>query len=181
MRSATKIPYDTSNDVPKGVRSQVIDLLNQRLADAVDLDSQARQAHWNVKGPAFIALHQLFDEIHEAVDGYVDLLAERVVQLGGIAAGTARTAAERSKLSEYPHAIGDGVEHVKALTRALAEFGGLVRSSIDETSAWGDQGSADICTEICRGVDKWLWFVEAHGQGRKQVAPLALELNGGAP
>src|ERR1700688_3887492 len=117
----SSVVYTTGNELPENMRSQVIDLLNQRLADAIDLDTQAKQAHWNVKGPQFIALHKLFDEVYAAVEEYVDLLAERVVQLGGVAAGTARIVAERSELSEYPHTIADGPAHVSALAGALAE------------------------------------------------------------
>src|SRR5438874_1574668 len=106
------VPHETMNDLPENVRSQVSDLLNNRLAEAIDLQTQAKQAHWNVKGPQFIALHKLFDEIDEAVEEYVDLLAERVVQLGGIAEGTARVVAERSELPEYPLTISTGEEHV---------------------------------------------------------------------
>ncbi len=157
--------YQTLNDLPESARAQVIDLLNERLADAIDLQTQAKQAHWNVKGPQFIALHKLFDDIDEAVEGYVDLLAERVVQLGGIAEGTARVAAERSELPEYPLTISTGEEHVWALANALASLGERVRRAIDETDDLGDRDSADICTEISRGVDKWLWFVEAHAEG----------------
>ncbi|HEX9711313.1 MAG TPA: DNA starvation/stationary phase protection protein Dps [Actinomycetota bacterium] len=160
----TALAYDTSNDLPDNVRAQVAGLLNERLADVIDLATQAKQAHWNVKGPQFIALHKLFDEIHDAVQEYVDLLAERVVQLGGIAEGTVRIVAERSELTEYPRTIADGPEHVNALAGALAEFGARIRRAIDQTSDLGDQGSADICTEISRGIDKWLWFVEAHVQ-----------------
>lgn len=176
-----ELPYETSNDLPERVRAQVIDLLNQRLADAIDLQTQAKQAHWNVKGPHFIALHKLFDEIYGAVEGYVDLLAERVVQLGGVAAGTARIVAERSELAEYPHAIAGGAEHVNALASALAEFGGPVREAIKEAGDWGDQTSADICTEISRGVDQWLWMVEAHVQSRARTFALSLESDEGLP
>jgi starvation-inducible DNA-binding protein len=170
-----ELPYETSNDLPEDVRGQVIDLLNQRLADAIDLATQTKQAHWNVKGPHFIALHKLFDEIHDAVEDYVDLLAERVVQLGGITAGTARMVAERSELPEYPRAIAGGAEHVTALAGALAEFGGHVRRAIAETGDWGDRDSADICTQISRGVDHWLWFVEAHLQSRARTFSLSLQ------
>src|SRR6266849_2773763 len=156
------LAHDTSNDLPKDVRGQVVELLNQRLADAIDLETQTKQAHWNVKGAQFIALHKLFDEIYLAVEEYVDLLAERVVQLGGIAEGTARMAAERSELPEYPLAISTGEEHVWAVSNALASFGTRMRRAIDETDDLDDRDSADICTEISRGVDKWLWFVEAH-------------------
>ena len=176
-----ELPYQTSNDLPEDVRARVIDLLNQRLADAIDLATQTKQAHWNVKGPHFIALHQLFDEIHGAVERYVDLLAERVVQVGGIAAGTARIVAERSDLPEYPHAIAGGSEHVHALAGTLAEFGGHVRRAIAETGEWGDPVSADIGTEISRGADQWLWVVEAHLQSRAKTFALSLHADEGIP
>src|SRR6266568_220288 len=159
------VTYQTLNDLPESARGQVIDLLNERLADAIDLETQTKQAHWNVKGPQFIALHKLFDEISEAVEEYVDLLAERVVQLGGVAEGTARTVAERSELPEYPLTISTGEEHVWALSNALASFGERIRRAIDETDDLGDDDGTDICTQISRGVDKWLWFVEAHAEG----------------
>lgn len=172
------IPYLTRNDLTEHIRAQVIDLLNQRLADAVDLQTQAKQAHWNVKGPHFSALHGLFDEVYGALEGYVDLLAERVVQLGGIAVGTARAAAEHSVLPEYPRAITTGAEHVHALAGALALFGGHIRRGIDATGDLGDADSADICTEISRGVDKWLWFVEAHVQSHAEEGVVASRSNG---
>lgn len=157
--------YATKNDIPVASRAEVVGLLNQRLADAIDLQTQCKQAHWNVKGPSFIALHKLFDEINEDVEEYVDLLAERVVQLGGIAEGTVGVAAERSSLTDYPLGLASGMEHVAALSDALAQFGRVVRIGIEEMNDLEDAGSADILTEISRGVDKWLWFVEAHQQG----------------
>src|SRR5256712_14128384 len=119
--------HETMNDLPENVRGQVSDLLNNRLAEAIDLQTQAKQAHWNVKGPQFIALHKLFDEIDEAVEEYVDLLAERVVQLGGTAEGTARVVAERSELPEHPLTISTGGEHVWARSSALSNFGAGIR------------------------------------------------------
>src|SRR5207244_4806459 len=157
--------HETMNDLPENVRSQVSDLLNNRLAEAIDLQTQVKQAHWNVKGPQFIALHKLFDEINDAVVEYVDLLAERVVQLGGTAEGTARVVAERSELPEYPLTISTGEEHVWALSSALSNFGERIRRAIDQTADLGDVDSSDICTEISRGTDKWLWFVESHAEG----------------
>src|SRR5216110_317060 len=126
--------HETMNDLPENVRSQVSDLLNNRLAEAIDLQTQVKQAHWNVKGPQFIALHKLFDEINDAVVEYVDLLAERVVQLGGTAEGTARVVAERSELPEYPLTISTGEEHVWALSSALSNFGERIRRAIDQTA-----------------------------------------------
>ncbi|HZJ56042.1 MAG TPA: DNA starvation/stationary phase protection protein Dps [Myxococcaceae bacterium] len=159
--------YATKNDLAEGIRTQVIALCNARLADSVDLQTQVKQAHWNVKGPNFIALHKLFDDINEDVEEYVDLTAERVVQLGGTAEGTARLAVKASKLSEYPGNIAEGNEHVDALSSALAAYGKLARAAIDEADKLGDKDTADIFTEISRGVDKWLWFLEAHLQSNR--------------
>ena len=159
--------YETENDIPQPRRAQLTALMNQRLADAVDLQMQMKQAHWNVKGPHFIGLHELFDQIDEAVESYVDLIAERIVQLGGIALGTVREAAARSRLEEYPLAIADGAAHIEAVARALSTFGRQARMTIEETGAFDDADSADIFTEISRGIDKWLWFVEAHSQASK--------------
>ncbi len=156
--------YKTKNDLPEVTRQKVVDILNSRLAEAFDLYSQSKQAHWNVKGPSFIALHELFDEIASAVSGYVDLIAERAVQLGGTAEGTTRLAAARSTLAEYPLSARTGREHVEALSNALASFGSKVRQAIEQTNALNDADTADLFTEISRGTDKYLWFVEAHAQ-----------------
>jgi starvation-inducible DNA-binding protein len=157
--------FATRNDLPEQTRVQVVGLLNQRLADAIDLQTQCKQAHWNVKGPAFIALHKLFDEINESVEEYVDLIAERVVQLGGIAEGTVGIVAQRTTLDGYPLKLSAGSDHVAALSDALAGFGRTARIGIEEMNELEDAGSADLLTEISRGVDQWLWFVEAHQQG----------------
>jgi starvation-inducible DNA-binding protein len=168
-KTAAQAPtmYETENDIPKNTRESLNELINQRLADAIDLQAQLKQAHWNVKGPHFIGLHELFDEIAEEVEKYVDMIAERVVQLGGIAQGTVRVAASRSRLDEYPLDIADGMAHVEAVARALSTFGREARMTIDETDAFDDADTADIFTEISRGIDKWLWFVEAHTQASK--------------
>ena len=159
--------FTTKNDLPEAARIEVIALLNQRLADSIDLQTQSKQAHWNVKGPSFIALHKLFDEVHEAAAEYADLLAERVVQLGGVAEGTVGVVTERSTLVDYPLGLTTGAEHVAALSDALAAFGRTARVGIEEMNELEDAGSADILTEISRGVDKWLWFVESHQQAER--------------
>jgi starvation-inducible DNA-binding protein len=166
MTSTVSAPaYPTKNDLPEATRVEVISLLNEKLAACIDLQLQCKQAHWNVKGPTFIALHELFDKVDEDVESYSDLLAERVVQLGGIAEGTVGIVASRSTLADYPLAIRTGAEHVSALSDALAQFGRMARVGIEEMNELEDAGSADILTEVSRGVDKWLWFVEAHQQG----------------
>ncbi len=156
--------YPTRNDLPEAARGRVVDLLNARVADAIDLRTQCKQAHWNVKGPVFIALHKLFDEVNEAVEEYVDLIAERAVQLGGVADGTARVVAKRSSLPEYAAKGGDGRAHVEALAAVLGAFGKLVHAEIDRANELSDADTADLFAEVSRGIDKWLWFVEAHLQ-----------------
>jgi starvation-inducible DNA-binding protein len=159
--------YKTKNDIPEQARVQLIELCNARLADAIDLQTQCKQAHWNVKGPDFISLHELFDEINEDVEEYIDFIAERAVQLGGVADGTARSVAKRSTLPEYAAKATTGTAHVDALSTALAAFGKLARQAIDKSSELKDADTADVFTEISRGTDKWLWFVEAHLQAER--------------
>jgi len=156
--------FSTKNDLPESTRVEVIPLLNQRLAECIDLQTQSKQAHWNVKGPSFIGLHKLFDEINEAVEGYVDLIAERIVQLGGIAEGTIGAVEGRSTLVDYPLTLSTGAEHVAALSDALSGFARAARVGIEEMQELKDADSADMLTDISRGVDQWLWFVEAHQQ-----------------
>ncbi|MET0752500.1 MAG: DNA starvation/stationary phase protection protein Dps, partial [Pyrinomonadaceae bacterium] len=154
----------TKIDLPKEKREKLVEILNNRLADSLDLKSQAKQAHWNVKGMSFIALHELFDQVATEAEAYTDLIAERITTLGGTALGTIRVASQKSSLSEYPLEIAEGADHVDALSSALSEFGKKVRTAIDETGELGDADTADIFTEISRGTDKLLWFVEAHIQ-----------------
>lgn len=156
--------FKTKNDLPETTRVKVVELLNARLADCIDLQTQIKHAHWNVKGPNFIALHELFDKINEEVEDYVDDVAERAVQLGGVAEGTARLAAQRTTLPEYPAKTADGRSHVDALSTVLAAFGKSARQAITAANDLGDLDTADLFTEVSRGIDKWLWFVEAHLQ-----------------
>lgn len=161
------IVYETENDLPRNTRAELIEVINRRLADAIDLQAQLKQAHWNVKGPHFIGLHELFDEIAKEVAAYTDMIAERIVQLGGIAEGTVRIAASRSRLEEYPLDIADGAAHVKKVAHALSTFGREARMTVDQAQALDEADTADIFTEVSRGIDKWLWFVEAHLQASK--------------
>lgn len=156
--------HNTKIDLAKGKREKLIQMLNQSLADAMDMKSQAKQAHWNVKGPSFIALHELFDQVAGEIETHVDDIAERITSLGGVALGTVRIAAEKSALSQYPLEISDGTAHVDALSTALADFGKRARKNIDAADELGDADTADLYTGISRGVDKLLWFVEAHNQ-----------------
>ncbi|MFT3784659.1 MAG: DNA starvation/stationary phase protection protein Dps [Tepidisphaeraceae bacterium] len=157
----------TKNDLSAETRQAMTDLLNARLADAVDLLSQTKAAHWNVKGPSFIGLHELFDKVYEYVGEAVDLIAERRVQLGGVALGTVRVAAKASTLKEYPSDIKAGLDHVEALSERLASFGKQTRAAIDTADEAGDADTADMFTDISREIDKWLWFVESHNGASK--------------
>lgn len=159
--------YATENDINLDHRVNLNRLMNERLASAIDLQMQMKHAHWNVKGPSFIALHELFDKAHEEVEGYVDIIAERIVQFGGIAQGTVRNSAATTELPDYPAAISEGPAHVEAVARGLSTFGTEVRNMIAEANTLGDAVTADIFTEISRGIEKMLWFVEAHSQAAK--------------
>ncbi len=161
---ATKIANPTKNDLAEDVRESVIDLLQASLADSADLQFQAKTAHWNVKGPSFIALHELFDQAHGETLAWTDDIAERLVQLGGVAKGTVQQAAKNSRLPHYPLDIKDGAEHVEAFSTALASYGKTIRDNIDKADEAGDKDTADLFTGISRGVDKMLWFVESHNQ-----------------
>lgn len=156
--------HKTKNSLPEKTRIQVVTMLQGRLADSIDLMIQAKQAHWNVKGPDFIALHELFDKIWVDAEDYVDFIAERIVQLGGVAEGTVRMAGKKSSLPEYPLTAVSGKDHVEALSHALATYGELVRNAIEDFEKLDDKDTADILTEVSRRTDKYLWFVEAHLQ-----------------
>lgn len=152
----------TQNSLGKNTRKSICGLLAPRLADAVDLYTQAKQAHWNVRGPNFMQLHELFDATAELADEWADLIAERAAQLGGTPVGTARTVAKSSSLREYPLELVKGDDHVAALSAVLASFGEKVRKAIDQATDIGDPVTADMLTEICRAADKQLWIIESH-------------------
>jgi starvation-inducible DNA-binding protein len=154
--------FDTRNDLPLKTRSKVIELLNARLADAIDLGTHTKHAHWNVKGPNFIALHELFDKVAEAVEDQIDTIAERITALGGTARGTLSAVARASSLKPYPEDISEGLAHVEALARSLADYGAKVRAGIDAASKLKDADTSDLFTGVSRETDKYLWFLEAH-------------------
>ncbi|MEO1652840.1 MAG: DNA starvation/stationary phase protection protein Dps [Bacteroidota bacterium] len=154
--------YQSRIDLSSEIRQGVIATLNLSLADAIDLSTQSKQAHWNVRGNNFKALHELFDEIHEMSEEHIDLLAERITALGGIAEGTIATVAEKSRLPKYPSQLQNQEAHVKALADGLAQFGSHIRQGIKEADELGDAGTSDLFTEISRSTDKYLWMLEAH-------------------
>lgn len=154
--------HKTRNDMPVKTRKKVVELLNARLVDAIDLSLQAKQAHWNVRGPNFIALHELFDKIADHAEEQVDALAERITALGGTAVGTVRAVASRSTLKAYPENISSGEAHLQALAAAIATSAKASREAIEIADDLDDEVTADLFNEITGALDKDLWFVEAH-------------------
>ncbi|MEO6891412.1 MAG: DNA starvation/stationary phase protection protein Dps [Ktedonobacteraceae bacterium] len=145
-------------------QAKQIERLNRRLADAIDLQLQSRQAYWNVKGPHFIALRELFDKVAEGVEEDANLIAQRIVQLGGTAEGTAHVVASRSSLDGYRLATSVGKGHIDALAATLTDFGRHARYASEQASELQDADTAALFTQIARGIDKWLWFVETSQQ-----------------
>jgi starvation-inducible DNA-binding protein len=156
--------YDTQNDTPSNAKSTAISLLNARVAETIDLSLITKQAHWNLKGRQFIGIHEMLDKARTDMDDYTDTMAERAVQLGGTALGTSQVVAKHSKVPPYPTDIHKIEDHVDALIERYGLVANHVRKSIDEAAEAGDAGTADVFTEISRGLDKWLWFLEAHVQ-----------------
>jgi starvation-inducible DNA-binding protein len=154
----------TRNDLKFNAKKVSIDVLNGRLADGIDLALLTKQAHWNIKGPNFIAVHLMLDGFRGELDTHVDTMAERVVQLGGTALGTSQTVAAASKLAPYPTDIHASKDHLGALAERYGTAANLVREAIDQTEEAGDADTSDIFTAYSRSLDKALWFIEAHLQ-----------------
>jgi starvation-inducible DNA-binding protein len=163
-KTEAAVRFTSGVDLSDDTKSKIIDLLNARLADTIDMKTQVKHAHWNVKGMQFHQLHLLFDDVAGHVDDAADLIAERAVQLGGVAHGTARIAAATSSIPEYDLNAVKGADHVHALVERLAKLANASRDAIDQADKLGDKATSDIFTEIVRATDKDLWFLEAHLQ-----------------
>jgi starvation-inducible DNA-binding protein len=168
--------HATHNTLPEIIRGQSIELLNKHLAAAIDLHAQMKQAHWNVRGPSFISIHELFDKVSAEVEEFSDQIAERAGGLGGTAYGTVQMAAERSFLIPYPLGIADETQHIFAVSSALAAFGQSAREAIKLADDFGDADTADLFTQISRGIDQQLWFVEAHIDPQKKHQQVITDL-----
>jgi starvation-inducible DNA-binding protein len=156
--------YPTVNDLNSNAKKVATELLNARVADTIDLALMTKQAHWNLKGPQFIAVHEMLDGFRAQIDGHVDTMAERVVQLGGTALGTTQTVAKASLSPPYPTDIYAVKDHLAALIERYGLVANALRSNIDEAEEAGDANTADILTAASRDLDKALWFLEAHVQ-----------------
>ncbi|WP_268817468.1 DNA starvation/stationary phase protection protein Dps [Agrobacterium larrymoorei] len=156
--------HKTRNDLPSNAKATVIGLLNEALASVIDLALVTKQAHWNLKGPQFIAIHELLDKFRKLLDNHSDTIAERAVQLGGTALGSLQTVSSTSKLKAYPTDIYKIQDHLAELIERYGDVANLIRKSIDEADDAGDANTADIFTAASRDLDKSLWFLEAHVQ-----------------
>lgn len=154
----------THHDLPAKVRGQVVPILVQQLADTTDLFTQVKTAHWNVKGPHFIALHELFDKLAEELEDHADTIAERATALGGSAPGSVRQAAKATRLPDWPQDTTEGMAVVRALVTQYAHLATSTRAAIAESTDLDDAGTADLFTQLSRDLDKSLWFLEAHIQ-----------------
>jgi starvation-inducible DNA-binding protein len=159
--------YPTRNNLNSNAKTVSIGVLNARLADAIDLALLTKQAHWNIKGPNFIALHEMIDGFRTELDDHVDTMAERVVQLGGTALGTTQAVAQSTTLAPYPTDIHTSKDHLAQLIECYGTVANSVRAAIDETDGAGDADTADLFTAFSRTLDKALWFLEAHVQERE--------------
>jgi starvation-inducible DNA-binding protein len=154
--------HHTHNGTDSNAKKVSTELLNARVADGIDLALIAKQAHWNIRGRNFIGVHEMLDKLRADMDEYNDTMAERVVQLGGIALGRSQDLAKTSTIKPYPSEISAIPDHLHALIERFGQFANDVRRNIDDTDEAGDKDTADLFTEVSRGVDKWLWFLEAH-------------------
>jgi starvation-inducible DNA-binding protein len=146
--------------VKSNTKTTVAALLNARLADAIDLALMTKQAHWNLRGRQFIAVHEMLDGFRTEIDVHVDTMAERVMQLGGVALGTTQTVAQGSTLKSYQTDLVSVEDHIAALR--YGDLANSTRAAIDTADEAGDADTADIFTAFSRSLDKALWFLEAH-------------------
>lgn len=158
------MPTQFSNHValPEDVKVALVETLNIALATTNDLHSQVKQAHWNIKGPQFFARHELFDAMAGRLRGFADVIAERATTMGGYASGTTRLSAEHSKLPEYELRAVDGKQHIKALVDRFSDYAAFVREALREAAEKGDPATEDVYTEILRGAELDMWFLESH-------------------
>ena len=156
--------HATKNDLPANVKSAMIALMNETLATLIDLSLVTKQAHWNIKGPHFIAIHEMLDDFRDNLDEHVDTIAERIVQLGGTALGTVQAISKGTDLNPYPTDIFSTKDHLEALIGRFGKVSNLMRKAIKDSAEAGDDNTADIFTGASRELDKSLWFLEAHIQ-----------------
>ena len=153
--------YKSPSPLSADARHAVCKTLNARLADGLDLHSQIKVAHWNIRGPQFAALHPLFETFAMSLAAHNDTFAERNVTLGGRAYGTARHVASESNLPEYPQETTRDMEHVLLLAERIERYLDGLRASRKVAEENGDTDSVDLCTQVITEFEKHDWFLRA--------------------
>jgi starvation-inducible DNA-binding protein len=153
--------YKSPSHLPEENRAKIADVLNARLADGLDLHSQIKVAHWNIKGPQFAALHPLFETFAVSLANFNDAIAERAVTLGARAYGTARHVAKTSGLPEYPQDTARDMQHVALLAERIEKYLDGVRESRAAGEKLGDTDTVDLLTGIVTEFEKNAWFLRA--------------------
>ena len=156
--------HKTNNDTKNNAKAVSMECLQARMADGIDLALVTKQAHWNLKGPQFIGVHLMLDGFRDEIDEWNDMMAERITQLGGTARGTVQEVGKDTSLEPYPTDVYAVADHIHELIVRYAKVANAIRKNIDDTAEAGDAGTADLFTEVSRGLDKQLWFLEAHTQ-----------------
>ena len=160
--------HATRNTLSKNARALSVEFLNEHLSASIDLEAQIKQAHWNVRGANFIALHEMFAA---AVGTYSDQIAESTGGLGGTAEGAVQNATAHSFLAPYDRGVADGARHVFAVAGSLAAFGQSSRAAVGIATTQGDPGTTHLFTEVTRGIARQLWLVESHAGPKTSVRP----------
>ena len=173
--------HKTNNDLKSNAKAVSMEILQARLADSIDLGLVTKQAHWNLKGPQFIGVHLMLDKFRAEQDEWSDMMAERITMLGGTARGTVQEVANGTALKPYPTDIYAIADHIAALIERYAACANAVRKNIEDTDEAGDMDTADLLTEVSRGLDKQLWFLEAHTPGAQRNLPQLRRLAHPAP
>jgi starvation-inducible DNA-binding protein len=153
--------YKSPSHLPEEARTQVVEALNARLADGLDLHSQIKVAHWNIKGPHFSSLHPLFETFALSLANFNDAIAERAVTLGGKAFGSARHVASASRLPEYPQETTRDLEHVRLLADRFDLYLVSMRESRGVAEKAGDTDTVDLFTSVITEFEKNAWFLRA--------------------
>lgn len=149
------------NDLNDNAKKTSVEVLGGVLADSIDLYNMTRHAHWNVKGPQFLSLHELFEQFYTQLATDIDDVAERLVTLGGTAMGVSQAIPGTTRLPPYPAEIRQGQEHLVQLLQRYGRVAKALREGIDATDEAGDADTADLLTGLSRNIDKAVWMMEA--------------------